>query len=123
MELKGCRLFEYQGNYDYYLEKRMMLRSAEASFNVQTDDAATSAKSDWQKNKEEQARIRKRKNDLKKTEDRIQELETEDQQIDEALTREEIYTDLEKCMQLGNRKKEIAQELETLYAVWEDLAQ
>ena len=123
VELKGCRLFEYQGNYDYYLEKSMMLRSDETSLNAPADDSATTAKSDWRKSKEEQARIRKRKNDLKKTEDRIQELETEDQQIDEALTREEIYTDLKKCMQLGNRKKEIAQELETLYAVWEDLAQ
>ena len=122
VELKNGRLQEYPGNYDYYLEKSAEMTSA-AGDAVQSENAASAAKTDWQKSKEEQARLRKRKNDLKKTEERIQALETEDQEIDSLLLQEDVYTDVEKCMELGKRKKEIADALEKLYADWEELAE
>lgn len=50
---------------------------------------------------EEQARIRKRQNDLKKVEDEIHKLETRDGEIDELLTQEEIFTDVAKLMELN----------------------
>ena len=80
-------------------------------------------KKDWKQKKEEQARERKRQNDLKKTEQEIQELETRDAQIDEQLSLEEIFTDMEKCMALNNEKYEISQKLEELYERWEELAE
>lgn len=80
-------------------------------------------KLDWKAQKEEQARIRKRQNDLKKTEDSIHQLETRDAQIDELLTQEEVYTDVGRLVELDREKEEIAKKLEELYAVWEKLAE
>lgn len=78
---------------------------------------------DWKAQKEEQARLRKRQNDLKKTEDAIHCLEVRDGEIDELLTRPEIYTDVAKLVELNQEKEKLTQELEELYAVWEELAQ
>ena len=73
--------------------------------------------------KEEQARIRKRQNDLKKTEDEIHRLETRDAEIDGLLTLEEIYTDVDKLLELNNEKESIQTKLEELYEQWEELAE
>lgn len=78
---------------------------------------------DWKAQKEEQARLRKRQNDLKKTEDAIHSLEVRDGEIDELLTRPEIYTDVAKLVELNQEKEKLTQELEELYAVWEELAE
>ena len=68
-------------------------------------------------------RIRKRQNDLKKTEDQIHLLETRDSEIGELLQREEIYTDVAKLMELNQEKQDIQDQLEALYERWEELAQ
>ena len=77
LELEDGKLTGYPGNYDYYLEKKEELTSIYAP--EQAAEAAapsvSAAKLDWQQKKEEQARIRKRENDLKKTEKAIEELE------------------------------------------------
>ena len=77
---------------------------------------------DWKQQKEEQARIRKRENDLKKTEEEIFELETRDQEIDELLMKEEIYTSTAECLKLHQEKETIHDRLEQLYETWEALA-
>ncbi len=104
LELTGKTFIQYLGNYDYYLEKKEELTRV---FTGQ----------------EEQARLRKRQNDLKKTEDAIHCLEVRDGEIDELLTRPEIYTDVAKLVELNQEKEKLTQELEELYAVWEELAQ
>lgn len=89
----------------------------------ETSASETKGKVDWKAQKEEQARLRKRQNDLKKTEDAIHQLETRDGEIDELLGREEIYTDVTRLMDLNQEKESIAQTLEKLYAAWEELAE
>ena len=78
---------------------------------------------DWKAQKEEQARIRKRQNELKKTEDSIHALETRDSEIDGLLAQEEVYTDVARLMELNREKEEIASRLEELYQRWEELAE
>ena len=78
---------------------------------------------DWRQPKDEQARIRKRKKDLKKTEDAIHRLETRDGEIDDLLTQEDVYTDTARLVELNNEKQAIAAKLETLYEQWEALAE
>ena len=128
LDLTGNTLVNYIGNYDYYLEKREELTriyAPETSVSHVEQStaaaAASSGKDEWQKRKEEQARERKRQNDLKKTEDQIQKLEARNQEIDEQMCLESVYTDVAKCMELNKEKTENANKLEALYEVWESL--
>lgn len=126
LELTNQQLVNYIGNYDYYLEKKEELTSiyapSAAADNVEKP-AQSAVKLDWKTQKEEQARQRKRENDLKKTEARIEELETRDAEIDEEMSQPEVTTDVAKCVALSNEKAEIAAELEQLYEKWEELAE
>ncbi len=90
---------------------------------VSDDEDASEVKLDWKAQKEEQARIRKRQNDLKKTEDEIHELELRDGEIDLLLTQEEVFTDVARLMELNHEKEGISQRLEGLYSLWEKLAE
>ena len=127
LELTGNTLVNYVGNYDYYLEKKEALTAIYAPSSAAKPEAApqtdTATKLDWKQQKEEQARIRKRQNDLKKTEERIAELEERDKTIDEALSKEEIFTQGSECMKLNTEKAAILEELEQLYEKWEELAE
>ena len=135
LDLTGRSLINYIGNYDYYLEKKedveaaFAARSSASSPSPQGDpsDAGSSPsndmKMDWKAQKEEQARIRKRQNELKKTEDSIHALETRDGEIDALLALEEVYTDVSRLMELNKEKEELTRELEDLYLRWEVLAE
>ncbi len=83
----------------------------------------TSTRQAWQAKKEEQARQRKRQNDLKKTEDAIASLEERDSQLDELLSQPEVATDVAKLLEINKEKEEIKAQLETLYENWETLAE
>ena len=129
LELTGQTLVNYIGNYDYYLEKkeeltRIYAPAADAAAPEETaaPSEASSTKLDWKAQKEEQARIRKRQNDLKKTEEEILRLETRDGEIDELLSQAEIYTDVSRLMELNQEKEALQKSLEELYEKWEELA-
>lgn len=85
--------------------------------------SGSAGKTDWKQQKEEQARLRKRQNELKKTEDAIHELEQRDGEIDGLLCREEVFSDVARLMELNAEKQSIAERLETLYEKWEELAE
>lgn len=128
MELTNNRFINYIGNYDYYLAKKEELTAAytdsTSSNTVQAAEAtASEAKLSWQEQKEEQARLRKRQNELKKTEERIAFLESRDAELNELLSKEEIYTNSVKCQELATEKAKNNEELETLYEKWEELAE
>jgi ATP-binding cassette subfamily F protein 3 len=96
--------------------------SFSSSSEVSSSDAESESKLSWQQQKEVQARARKRKNDLKKTEDEIHQLETRNEEIDQLLTKEEIYTNVQKLLELNNEKKAIEDRLLELMELWETLA-
>ena len=122
--LENGSLTSYPGNYDYYLEKSQAGIRSDAFLSASAAAASgADTKQDWERQKDEQARIRKRRNDLRRTEEEIEQLEGEDADIDAQLSLEEVFTDLEKCMALTGRKAEIAERLEALYAQWEKLAE
>lgn len=141
LDLTDEQLLNYIGDYDYYLEKKDAVEAvylnkspddkalgsqgmpwSSLSSGKVNDEAATSNKASWQQQKEEQARIRKLKNDLKRTEDEIHELETRNEEIDALLIREEIFTDAHMLMDLHSEKKQIESRLEELLEEWEILA-
>ena len=125
MDLTNQSLVNYIGDYDYYLEKKEELTQKYAPG---TEVAAAQAKQEsdsklsWKQAKEEQAAKRKRENDLKKVEARIEQLETRDKEIDETLVLPDVCTNVAKCTALSREKEEILSELEKLYEKWEELA-
>ena len=126
MDLTGERLISYNGNYDYYLEKKEDLEQRIFSSGNQKTEVGVSSsdsKRKWEEDKERQARERKRKNDLSRTENEITAIEERTEQIDELLTLEENYSDPEKCAALVREKTQLSAELESLYEKWEELAE
>ena len=143
LELTNHTFINYIGNYDYYLEKKDLLsavtaenakKSAESFLRTQDNEnnsitisspaaADTASKLDWQEQKELQAQKRRQQNALKKTEERIAELEQRCTEIDEKMTKEEIYTNSVKCQELASEKAGHEKELEELYETWAELAE
>lgn len=130
LELVNQTFVNYIGNYDYYLEKKEELTAAYATPAADqtvpqntTESAPSDSKLSWQEQKELQAKERKRKNELKKTEDRIAVLEERNVEIDELMTQEEVYSNSVKCQELALEKDANNTELEELYEKWEELAE
>lgn len=124
LELTNRSMVNYIGNYDYYMEKREELTRiyAPGQEEQQAAEAMSATKLDWKQRKEEQARQRKRENDLKKTETEIERLETRDKEIDCEMEKPEVAVNVAECVRLANEKAEIAEKLEELYEKWEELA-
>lgn len=124
LDLVNHTFVNYIGNYDYYLEKKEELTQiyAPKEDEAVADASVSATKLDWKQQKEEQARLRKRENDLKKTEAEIEKLETRDSEIDEEMAQPEVAVNVAECVRLSKEKAEIAEKLEELYAKWEELA-
>lgn len=147
LELVNQTFVNYIGNYDYYLEKKEELTRAYASSpaagkpgapgnsaapsGTAAESAARSSATasskpsalSWQEQKEQQAKERKRKNDLKKTEEEISRLEERNAAIDHELTLEEVYSNSVKCQELASERAANEEKLEELYERWETLAE
>lgn len=124
LDLTGGALINYIGNYDYYLEKKdemeaIFLNSHPKDTGSQNASTEAEQKNDWKQQKEEQARLRKKQNDLKKCEEEITELENRNHEIDNLLTKEEIYTNVPRLLELNAEKKELENRLEELMELWE----
>ena len=128
LELTNQAVVNYIGDYDYYLEKKEELtekyapiQQTEETTSDEAAPAASEGKLTWQQQKEEQARKRKQEAELKKTEQRIEELETRDKEIDETLVLPDVCTNVGRCAELSREKDKIQAELEELYEKWETL--
>lgn len=132
LDLTDRHLNEYKGNYDYYLEKKELVErlyqeslngnSAGSAPAAPIPDTASESKLDWKAQKEEQARIRKRENDLKKLEDKIEKLETRCQELTDEMCLPEVAVNAARCMELAKEKEETEAALESLYEEWETYA-
>lgn len=124
LDLTNQAMVNYIGNYDYYMEKKDELTQiyAPEAETAEETTAASSTKMDWKQQKEEQARQRKRENDLKKVEKEIEELENRDREIDEEMSQPEVAVNVAECVRLSKEKAEIAEKLEVLFEKWEELA-
>jgi len=73
--------------------------------------------------KEAQAKERKRKNDLRRTEKRIQELEEREEEINALLLDEEVFTNTRRLVELNKEQEANQKELDDLYELWAELAE
>lgn len=130
LDLTNHHFVNYIGNYDYYLEKHdavMAAVTAPVSVQPQTDgdiqkNLNSENKLDWKAQKEEQARLRKIENDLKKCEESIARLEKRNSQIDAEMVKPENATNSVKLQELATEQGKNNTELEELYELWEALA-
>ena len=75
----------------------------------------------WLEQKEQQARQRKRENEIKKIEGRIEALENRDAEIDNLMIQPDICTNVAKLQELSKEKNQVQDELESLMERWEML--
>lgn len=132
LDLTEGQFVSYFGNYDYYLEKHdtvMAAIEANAPQNADADSAVAAkaaeseVKLDWKAQKEEQARLRKKENDLKKCEEKIAELEARISEIDTEMSDPSIGTQVAKLQELTKEQAACQEQLEKLYEQWEELAE
>ena len=132
LDLTEGQFVSYVGNYDYYLEKHDTVmaaieasvpQSADADNTVAAKAAESEVKLDWKAQKEEQARLRKKENDLKKCEEKIAELEARISEIDTEMSDPAIGTQVAKLQELSKEQTACQEQLEKLYEQWEELAE
>ena len=126
MDLTNQAIVNYIGDYDYYLEKKdemtQIYAPIQESASLEAKETVSETKLTWQQQKEKQALKRKRENELKKVEARIEELEARDKEIDNTMVLPDVCTNVAECTKLSREKAAIAEELEGLYEKWEELA-
>lgn len=124
LELTAKTFVNYIGNYDYYLEKKDILTAA-LTPSSDTIPAVTVSESkvDWKQQKEEQAKLRKKENDLKKCEARIEQLENEKAALEEEMNDPAIATNVARLQEISKKQQKIETELAALYEEWEALAE
>ena len=132
LDLTEGQFVNYVGNYDYYLEKHDTVmaaieastpQSADADNTAATRAAESEVKLDWKAQKEEQARLRKKENDLKKCEEQIARLEARVSEIDTEMSDPAIGTQVAKLQELTKEQTACQEQLEKLYEQWEELAE
>lgn len=133
IELSGNKLTNYLGNYDYYLEKKDELNPATTSVQGLSNTAATTPKQvsdsnsqsgalDYKAQKEAAALQRKRENELKKVEERIEYLEQANKKLEEKMNDPQIATSSVKLQEVTTEFNKNTEELEVLYEKWEELS-
>lgn len=124
MELTHQSFINYIGNYDYYLEKREIMTPVSVSESAsQAEKEPSAQKRDWKQHKELQAQARKKENDLKKCEARIEELEQRSAALDAEMAKPENATNSVRLQELSGEKETVCEELEQLYEKWETLSE
>lgn len=126
LDLVNKKLVNYLGNYDYYLEKKDELTKVYAAAEATSADTVNVQKEtsenklSWQQMKEEQAKERKKQNELKKLETRINELETRQAELNEEMANPEISSNVGKLTEITKEMDKITEELDSLYEKWEE---
>ncbi len=121
LELTHQQFVNYIGNYDYYLEKKELLTPASSTESSVKTEQPSAQKLDWKHQKETQALLRKKENDLKKCEEKIETLEARSTALDEEMAKPEIATNSARLQEIAKEKEALGNELAALYAKWEEL--
>ncbi len=117
LDLSNGTITSYCGNYDYYLEKCTPVTADTPAEPV----AVSASKEDRRLQKEEQAKERRRLNEIEKYENRIAEIDDLLAEIDTMLTSPDVYTDPVKLKELSDRKLLLEEEEAELFDKWEQL--
>ena len=130
LDLTSQTMLNYIGNYDYYLDKKDAMEQAHLQTETKVSDVTASAtatasdtKLSWQQQKEEQARQRKLEKELQAVETEIEELESDNEQIDTELSDPANGNDVAKLQELSKKRAKNDARLEELMQRWESLSE
>lgn len=130
LDLTSQTMLNYIGNYDYYLDKKDAMEQTHLQTETKVSDVTASAtatasdtKLSWQQQKEEQARQRKLEKELQAVETEIEELESDNEQIDTELSDPANGNDVAKLQELSKKRAENDARLEELMQRWESLSE
>lgn len=123
LELTDKGITSYLGNYDDFIAEKEKLSASSTQNNTTTIQEETENKRDWKKAKEEQAKERKRQNDIRKTEARIEELEALQASLSDDMMLPENAVNSAKLNEIAEKQADIEKELEQLYELWESLSE
>ena len=115
----------YLGDYDYYLEKKQEKEELAALQEAKdaplaTAQPMTEAKASYHASKEEQRQIRTLTRRIEQLETEMHDIETALEQVHEAMTLEENYSDPDKSAALSTEEGALLERQETLLAEWEE---
>lgn len=123
LELSSDGIASYLGNYDDYVYEKEKLAVNVTAVNEPKKQEESDNKRDWKLAKEEQAKERKRQNDIKKIETKIEELESNIEELNDEMNKPENATNSAKLNELATKHAELSDELEKLYEEWETLSE
>ncbi len=114
MYMRTGGIENYVGNYDYFLEKFKTLPDVK-------ETVKTSKKESYLDRKRIESEKRKNQSKLERTEKRIAELEAEIEEKNRLLLTDEYATDYVKASELSQEISALEDELNEMYAVWEEV--
>ena len=117
LEIRDGKLYDYPGNYSYFLEKR-----EESLINSQEIIIKSPAKSKKFNNNENLQEIRATKKLIAQSEKNIADSESRINEIDNLLCQPEILADSSKIKSLMIERDNLDKELKNFYSQWEELS-
>lgn len=152
LDLTHNTLLNYIGNYDYYIEKKpefelrnfgggalvgdsklsdskanilqgLRVNASNSNQTTLMEEAISETKLDWKQQKEEQAKLRKKQNELKRVEEEIHKLELREVELNALLADESIFTNSKKLVELTTEQNANNERMEELLVLWEELSE
>lgn len=126
IEIRNGKIWEYWGNYSYYMEKREDEDAAPSQSEEMPQEISRARKTKEQKRKEAEARqaISKDRDRLAKEivalEEKIHELETRKKEIENKMSQQETYQESALIVSLQKEYANIKMVLEFKYERWEE---
>ncbi|MBQ7145603.1 MAG: ABC-F type ribosomal protection protein [Lachnospiraceae bacterium] len=128
LELDRRGLTEYLGNYDDYREKKAGLQEAAAALAASggsgsgaAAEGISEAARDWKSKKEAEAQRRKKQNDLRKTEEAIEQTEALLKALETQMADPAVATNAPRLLELDKEAAALRDKLDDLYRQWENL--
>ncbi len=123
LELRDGHLFNYQGNYDYYLSKKdEQIYQTPVTEKEEVKQEVSETKLSWEEQKKAESEKRKRQNEIKKIEEEIEDLETKIASIDEQYLDPEISKNSAKLNELSKERETLENRLMECMEIWEELS-
>ena len=118
-EMQRDGITMYLGDYDYYLEKKEEEAELERlQEEKESSPAPENKRLSFKEGKQQQSEQRKMKRRIAELEEMIDQREVEISQLEEEMTKPEIYQDHEKSLELTEKVNAMKQEAEQLMEEW-----